>query len=45
MCYVWQQKIKIYQDLAKEQEATGILSSLGIKTRLSKIPLLRDILF
>ena len=29
----------------KEQEAIGLLSSLGIKTPLSKIPLLGDILF
>ena len=29
----------------KKQEAKGILSSLGIKTSLSKIPLLGDILF
>ena len=28
----------------KEQQATGILSNLGIKTRLSKVPLL-NILF
>ena len=29
----------------KEKEATGILSSLGPKTPLNKIPLLGDILF
>ena len=29
----------------KKQEATGILISLGLKTSLSKIPLLGDILF
>ena len=29
----------------KEQEATGILSSLGIKTPLSEIPLLGPLLF
>ena len=29
----------------KEQEEKGILSSLGLKTPLSKIPLLGDILF
>ena len=28
----------------KEQEAKGLLSSLGIKTPLKKIPLLGDIL-
>ena len=29
----------------KEQEAKGFLSSLGLKTRLSKVPLLCDNLF
>ena len=29
----------------KNQEAKGLLSSLGFKASLSKIPLLRDILF
>ena len=29
----------------KEHEANGLLSNLGIKTRLNKIPLLGDILF
>ena len=29
----------------KKQEAKGILSSLGLKTSLSKVPLLGDILF
>ena len=29
----------------KEQEATGLLSSLGIKTPLSQIPLLGPLLF
>ena len=29
----------------KEQEAKGLLSSLGLKTSLSKVPLLGDILF
>ena len=29
----------------KEQEAKGLLSNLGIRTPLSKIPLLRDLLF
>ena len=28
-----------------KQEAKGLLSNLGIKTRLSKIPVLGDILF
>ena len=31
--------------LIKKQEACGILSNLGLKTPLSKIPLLGDILF
>ena len=29
----------------KKQDAKGILSSLGVKTPLSKIPLLGDVLF
>ena len=29
----------------KNQEATGLLSNLGIKTPLSKVPILGDILF
>ena len=29
----------------KEQEASGLLSSLGIKTSLSKIPLVGSLLF
>ena len=29
----------------KEQQATGLLSNLGIRTSLNKIPLLGDILF
>ena len=29
----------------KKQKAKGILSSLGIKTPLSKVPLLSDVLF
>ena len=29
----------------KNQEAKGLLSNLGIKTPLSKVPLLRNILF
>ena len=29
----------------KEQEANGLLSSLGLKTRLSKIPLFGDTFF
>ena len=33
------------QDLLKKQEANGLLSSLGLKIPLSKIPLLGDILF
>ena len=33
------------QNLLKIQEASGILSSVGIRTPLSKIPVLGDILF
>ena len=40
MCVVV--KIKIYK---KKQEAKGILSSLGPKTPLSKIPFHGDVLF
>ena len=29
----------------KEQEEKGLLTSLGLKTLLNKVPLLRDILF
>ena len=29
----------------KNQEATGLLSNLGIRTPLSKVPILGDILF
>ena len=39
---MWQKKD---QDLLKKQEASGVLSNLGLKTRLNKIPLLGDILF
>ena len=31
--------------LTKNQEAKGLLSNLGIKTTLSKVPVLGDILF
>ena len=31
--------------LSKQQEASGLLSSLGIKTPLNKIPLLGPLLF
>ena len=32
-------------EFIKEQEAEGLLSNLGIKTPLSRIPLLGDLLF
>ena len=32
-------------NLLKKQEAKGLLGKLGIKTSLSKIPILGDILF
>ena len=40
-CAVWGSKNSRF---VKEQEAKGLLSSLGIKTPLNKIPLLGDIL-
>ena len=40
MCSMWQQKSRFM----KEQEAKGILSSLGFKTPLSKIPFYGDVL-
>ena len=33
------------QDLSKNQEAKGLLINLGLKTLLSKVPLLCDVLF
>ena len=33
------------EDLLKKQEAERILSSLGLKTPLSKVPLIGNILF
>ena len=33
------------EDLLKKQEAEGVLSSLGLKTQLSKVPLIGNILF
>ena len=41
MSSVWQQKIKII----KEQEASRLFTSLGIKTHLSWIPLVGPLLF
>ena len=41
MCCIWQQKINIM----KEQEAKALLSNLGIKTPLNKIPLFGELLF
>ena len=41
MCCVWNKKSRF----VKEQEAKRVLSNLGIKTPLNKIPLLGDILF
>ena len=34
-----------YQNLLKKQEAKGLSSNLGIRTLLSKIPILGDALF
>lgn len=46
MCEV-QKEVKIQQSkiLTKNQEENGLLSSLGFKTLLSKVPLLCNILF
>ena len=41
MQYVNRKKSKFF----KKQEAKGLLSNLGIKTPLRKIPILGDILF
>ena len=41
MCHMRQQNIKFI----KEQQAKGLLSNLGIRTPLNKIPLLEDVLF
>ena len=41
-CAVYDRKIL---ELLKEQEASGLLSTLGIKTPLNKIPLLAPLLF
>ena len=41
-CTVWGDKKSKF---IKKQEAKGLLSNLGIRTILSKIPILRDILF
>ena len=41
-CAIWGSKKSRF---IKNQEAKGLLSKLGIKTPLSKIPILGDILF
>ena len=41
-CEVWDSKKSKF---IKEQEASGLLSNLGIKTPLNKIPLLGLLLF
>ena len=41
-CEVWDSKKSKF---IKEQEASGLLSNLGIKTLLNKIPLLGLLLF
>ena len=38
---MWQRKIKFIKD----QEAKRLLSNLGVRTPLSKVPILGDILF
>ena len=44
-CYYQHVLYVIVKKIVKKQEAKGILSSLGLKTPLNKIPLLGDILF
>ena len=44
-CYYQNVLYVIVKKIIKKQEAKGILSSLGLKTPLNKIPLLGDILF
>ena len=41
MCKTWEKKSRFI----KNKEAKGLLSNLGIRTRLSKVPLLGDSLF
>ena len=41
-CAIWDSKIS---RLIKNPEAKGLLRNLGIKTPLSKVPILGDILF
>ena len=41
-CGIWGTKKSTF---IEKQEASGILSSLGLKTSLGKIPLFGDILF
>ena len=41
-CPIYGSKKSIF---IKNQETSGLLSKLGIKTPLSKIPILRDVLF
>ena len=41
-CPIWDSKKSRF---IKNQEAKGLLSNLGIKTPLSKVPILGDILF
>ena len=41
-CAIWGSKISRF---IKNQEAKGLLSNLGIRTSLSKVPILRNILF
>ena len=38
-------KSKLIKDLKNLQEGKGLLSNLGIRTPLSKIPILGDVLF
>ena len=41
-CAIWDSKKSRF---IKNQEAKGLLSNLGVRTPLSKVPILGDILF
>ena len=46
-CLKWKKiykKLKVNEDLLKKQAEKGIVSSLGLQTPLSKVPLLGNIL-
>ena len=43
MCNMWYQNVQ--SRFIKNREAKGLLTNLGVKTLLSKVPILGDILF